>query len=317
MPRTTLAQAGEHAVIAAITNHCPSALNGDDAAVLAHPAPNTRTVVSTDLLIENRHFRRDWSTMNHVGQKAITQNFADIESMGARPIAALLGLSAPGHMLLRDIIDFAEGLSARLETYGASLVGGDITTSDSVMVSITAIGALGGSLPATTLDGARAGQKVVATGVLGESAAGLALLTALGPGNIPDRLMPLVQAHQATIVPQGRGYIARSAGVTAMTDISDGLVVDVHTMAKRSDVHIDLWEDTLAPHSLMLEAATLLGVDPWEWVLSGGEDHALVGTTDSPVPSGFRQVGTVGKTNGHRVTVGGQLPAYTTGWESL
>ena len=83
----TVADVGERAVTLAIQRMAPSSRNGDDAAVLATPAPNTRTVVSTDVLVEGRHFSLNWSSAEEVGRKAIVQNFADIEAMGARPVA--------------------------------------------------------------------------------------------------------------------------------------------------------------------------------------------------------------------------------------
>ena len=87
-PNPTLADVGEQAVITAIVAHAPSTRNGDDAAVLDHAAPNSRTVITTDTLVEGRHFRRDWSHPAEIGRKAITQNFADVEAMGRAPMAS-------------------------------------------------------------------------------------------------------------------------------------------------------------------------------------------------------------------------------------
>ena len=117
----------EQAVITAIVTHAPSTRNGDDAAVLDHAAPNSRTVITTDTLVEGRHFRRDWSHPAEIGRKAITQNFADVEAMGARPIAALLALSAPGDTPLEFVADLARGINERVTDYDAELVGGDVT----------------------------------------------------------------------------------------------------------------------------------------------------------------------------------------------
>lgn len=313
----TLAEVGEKAAINVITSHAPSAFNGDDAAVLRHPAPNTRTVVSTDLLVQERHFKLDWSTPAEIGRKAITQNFADIEAMGARPIAALLGLSAPSYTRLDFVSELAKGIAQRVTDYGAELVGGDITDGESIVISITAIGKLGGSIPALTLDRAKPGQKVVASGEIGASAAGLALLTRFGRDAVPQEFHPLMQSHCQATKPEGRGFVARSAGVTAMTDNSDGLITDLTTMANRSNVSIDLDPQLIAPTPLMIHAAQSLEADPWEWVLSGGEDHTLVGTTNGEPPTGFRVIGTVGKPTAHQpVTVGQQPPRYVRGWDS-
>ncbi|MDK6657824.1 AIR synthase related protein, partial [Escherichia coli] len=87
MTELTIGDIGEFGVIEAIRAIAPSARNGDDAAVLTQTTPNARFVTSTDMLVEGRHFRLDWSTPQQVGAKAAVQNFADIESMGARPTA--------------------------------------------------------------------------------------------------------------------------------------------------------------------------------------------------------------------------------------
>ncbi|AWB82032.1 thiamine-phosphate kinase [Corynebacterium yudongzhengii] len=311
----TVGEIGEKAVIAEIVGAAPSTRNGDDAAVLSHASPNSRTVATTDMLIEGRHFRRDWSTPEEVGKKAITANFADIEAMGARPISALLALAAPPDLPVEFLRRLAMGIDESVSEFAAELVGGDVTQSERLVVSVAAIGELGGNRPALTLDRARAGQKVVANGLIGHSAAGYALLERFGRAGVPEHLDPLVEAHCAPTLSAGRGVVARSAGVTSMTDNSDGLVVDLGAIARASQVGIDLEKDAIAPGPLLIEAGELLDVDPWSWVLSGGEDHTLLATTSGPAPSGFRTIGKV--TRSREVTVAGEKPAHVTGWESF
>lgn len=318
----TLADVGEHGVIDAIREIAPSNLNGDDAAVLLRPAPNHRTVAATDMMVEGRHFRLDWSTPLEIGQKAILRNFADVEAMGARPQAALLAIAAPTSTPLSVVRGIAEGVALRSGQYNAELVGGDLTRADELVLTVTAIGALGGSMKPLTLDAARPGQKVVAHGKIGWAAAGLALLERFGRG-LPQEhadLWSLIDAHCAPWLKPGRGVIARATGATALTDNSDGLVPDVGTIARRSGVSIDLDPAALAPGPLLVQAGLLLDKDPWEWVLAGGEDHTLVGTTNHPAPSGFDVIGRVYAANSARpagVTVGGKAPAYAGGWVSF
>lgn len=314
----TLAEVGELATIAEIIKRAPSRHNGDDAAVLDHGAPNSRTVVTTDMLVEGRHFKLDWSTPAEIGKKAITQNFADVEAMGARPVAVLLALSVPSYTRLEFVTELARGMGERLQDYGAELVGGDITDGESIVVAITAVGQLGGSLAPLTLDAARAGQKLVASGPIGESAAGYALLRRFGREGVPEEFWPLVQAHCAATMAPGRGFVARSAGASAMTDNSDGLISDLTTIAQRSGVSIDLDSSAIAPSQLMQRAAERLECDPWEWTLSGGEDHTLLATVFGAAPTGFREIGTVGhKDHLRTVTIDGKLPAYNLGWKSF
>ena len=311
----TLGEVGEHRAIEAIIAAAPSSRNGDDAAVLNHASPNSRAVATTDMLVEGRHFRSDWSTAEEIGQKSIVQNFADVEAMGARPIAALLAVSAPPHTPVSYLEGIATGIAGRVGEYSAELVGGDLTSGEQLVLSVTAIGSLGGSRPELTLNRARAGQRVVAHGRIGWSAAGLALLERFGREGVPAEYAPLVEAHCAPRLNPGRGVIARATGATAMTDNSDGLVADLGTIARRSGVGVDLHSAEISPAPLLTEAARLLDTDPWEWVLAGGEDHTLLATTAGDPPSGFRAIGRVIRGGG--VTIDGRPPRYDYGWVSF
>lgn len=316
----TVAEIGEHATIRAILDAAPSHRNGDDAAVLPMPNPNTRTVVTTDMLVEGRHFRLDWSRAAEIGHKAVVQNFADIEAMGARPVAVVLALSAPGHTPVDFITELARGIGERVADYSADLAGGDLTGGEHLVVSVSAIGHLGGSMPALTLDGARPGQAVVAAGRIGYSAAGLALLRRYGRDDVPAEFTELVRAHLIPATAPGRGVIARAAGASSMTDNSDGLITDLETLARRSGVGIDLAGVAIAPDELLTAAGRHLGIDPWTWVLTGGEDHTLMGTTSKDAPSGFRVIGAVHRNRpgtGPAVTVDSEPPAHSTGWDSF
>lgn len=322
----TVAEVGEAEVIAAIRAVAPSPLNGDDAAVLPLGG-NSRIVCSTDALVEGRHFRFDYSSPQEVGRKAVAQNFADIQAMGARPTALLCAIATPGDMPLEVLIGIAEGLAAAADPWAAELIGGDVVRSQQLVLSLTAIGELNGPAAATTLDAAGAGQRVIAQGPLGWSAAGLAILEAAGGrAGVPEEplLQELVQWHCAPALPVGRGIIARAAGVAALTDISDGLMRDVGLIAQRSGVCVDLDANALNPDKHLLAAADFVrgqgGVaDPWQWILGGGEDHALVGTSDARVPFGYRRIGAVrqARTDGALVLLDGQPAPEVQGWESL
>lgn len=314
----TLRDVGEHGVIKEIIAAAPSSLNGDDAAVLLPMAPNSRTVATTDMLVEGRHFRLDWSSPFQVGMKAITQNYADIEAMGARPLGALMALGAPLDTPVSVVREIAEGIAKRTGDYNTELVGGDVTQAEKITVSVTAIGALGGDRQPLALSSARAGQKLVAHGRIGWSGAGWALLERFGR-ELPDSaVQPLVDFHCAPEIDPGRGVIARAAGATAMTDNSDGLMHDLMSIAKHSGVHINVFADAIAPDELLVRAGELLDHDPWDWVLAGGEDHTLLGTTLKDPPSGFRVIGEVTRRNGaDYATVDGKPTPYSTGWESF
>jgi thiamine-monophosphate kinase len=176
----TVGELGEFDLIAEIAQLLPRhpALllgAGDDAAVIS--APDRRVVATTDLLVEGRHFRRDWSGPGDVGVKAAAQNLADIAAMGAVPTALLVGIATPGDLPVAWALDLVRGLVAEAERAGASVAGGDITSSDTLMLAVTALGDLAGLTPVSRA-GARPGDLVAVAGRLGWSAAGLALLAA-------------------------------------------------------------------------------------------------------------------------------------------
>ncbi len=128
---------------------------GDDAAVIA--APDGRVVATTDVLVEGRHFRRDWSSAHEVGRKAAAQNLADIVAMGARPTALLVGLAAPADLPAAWALELADGLAEECALVGATVAGGDVVRSDTVVIAVTALGDLEGREPVTR-GGARVGD---------------------------------------------------------------------------------------------------------------------------------------------------------------
>jgi thiamine-monophosphate kinase len=253
---------------------------GDDAAVL--PTPDGRVVASTDLLVEGRHFRRDWSPAQDVGAKAAAQNFADIAAMGARPRALLFGLAVPGELPAQWVLDVTRGLVAECDRAGATIAGGDVTSADTVMLALTALGSMDGLAPVTRA-GARPGDKVAVCGRLGWSAAGLALLEAGADGrteaaSMRPELTELIAAHRRPQPEYQAGPIAAAAGATAMIDISDGLVQDLGHLTADSGVCIDLRSASLPVAPALRLAARELGTEWLGWVLTGGEDHALAAT---------------------------------------
>jgi thiamine-monophosphate kinase len=149
--------------------------NGDDAAVLR--APDGRVVATTDLLVEGRHFRRDWSGPFDIGSKAAAQNLADVAAMGASPTALLVGFATPGVLAVAWAEDLARGIAEECKRAGAHVAGGDVSSADSIMIAITALGDLGGREPVTR-GGAHPGDRLAVAGRLGRSAAGLALIEA-------------------------------------------------------------------------------------------------------------------------------------------
>jgi thiamine-monophosphate kinase len=291
---------------------------GDDAAVLR--APDGRVVATTDMLIEGRHFRRDWSSAADVGHKAAARNFADVAAMGAVPTALLVAFAGPGELPARWAVELAAGIAAECSAVGAKVAGGDTSRADLVVLSVTALGDLGGAAPVTR-GGARPGDVVAVAGSLGAAAAGLELLKAGGPASDSVGLAALVNAHRRPRPPYAAGPQAARLGATSMIDVSDGLIADLGHVAAASGVRIDLIAsrlaaEPLAPAGALRAAASVLGVAGWvPWVLTGGDDHALVATfpARTALPSAWTEVGRVAK--GHGVAIDGEIWTDAGGWD--
>lgn len=284
---------------------------GDDAAVVR--CADGRVVVSTDMLVEGRHFRLDWSTPHDVGRKAIAQNAADIEAMGARPTAFVVGFGAPADTAAADAAALADGMWDEAGRFGAGVVGGDLVQADSWVVSVTVLGDLAGRAPVLR-SGARPGAVLAVAGELGRSAAGYWLWEANVAG--PRGFDGLRRRHLVPEPPYGQGVAAADAGAQAMTDVSDGLIADLGHLAVASQVTIELSTAALtADHQALAPAAAALGADAWSWVLGGGEDHALVAAFPGAVPTGWRVIGRVADGPG-RVLVDGAPWQGEAGWQS-
>ncbi|MFZ1161025.1 thiamine-phosphate kinase [Mycobacterium sp.] len=287
----TLGEIGEFEVIDRLTRGRPESADvalgpGDDGAVVL--AADGRVVVSTDMLVEGRHFRLDWSTPHHVGRKALAQNAADIEAMGARVTAFVVGFGAPPETPAAQVNALADGMWEEAARVGASIVGGDLVGSPQWVVSVTVLGDLAGRGPVLR-SGARAGSQLAVAGQLGLSAAGYELWR-----NGIERFDELRQRHLVPQPPYGQGRVASEAGAQAMIDISDGLVGDLRHVAEASGVAVDLSTEALsADQERLTGAADAVGVDPWDWVFGGGEDHALVAAFAGPVPAEWRVIGRV------------------------
>ncbi|MFC5290844.1 thiamine-phosphate kinase [Actinokineospora guangxiensis] len=304
----TVADVGEFALIRRITATPGRGQDtllgpGDDAAVVA--APDGRVVACTDVLVEGVHFRFDWSPPEQVGRKAAAVNLADIAAMGAVPTGLLVGIACPASTPAPVIEQISAGLAAEAARVRVGVVGGDLTRSDTLVISVTALGSLDGRAPVTRA-GALPGDILAVAGKLGWSAAGFAVL-----GRGFRSPVTVVGAHRVPAPPYAAGPAAALAGATAMIDVSDGLLADLGHIAAASTVAIDLVGDLIPVDQRLVEVATALGADARHWALTGGEDHALAATfpSASVVPPDFRIIGSVGRGSG--VTVDGR--PYTSG----
>uniref|UniRef100_UPI00389A4BBB thiamine-phosphate kinase n=1 Tax=Mycobacterium sp. HUMS_1102779 TaxID=3383487 RepID=UPI00389A4BBB len=310
----TLRQLGEFAVIDRMVRgrRQPGAVllgPGDDAAMVS--AGDGRVLASTDMLVQDRHFRLDWSTPHDVGRKAIAQNAADVEAMGARATAFLVGFGAPGDTAAADADALVDGMWEEAARVGAGIVGGDLVSCPQWVLSVTVLGDLDGRAPVLR-SGAKPGSALAVAGDLGRSAAGYALWH-----NDIDGFEDLRRRHLVPRPPYGAGAAAAAAGAQAMIDVSDGLVADLGHVAEASGVGLDVSTAALAADRDPLgEAAAAAGADAWSWVLGGGEDHALAACFAGPVPPGWRVIGRV-LDGPPRVLVDGAPWGGYAGWQSF
>jgi thiamine-monophosphate kinase len=329
---------------------------GDDAAVVGTPGGSV--VATTDSMVRGRDWRDEWSSAHDVGVKVAAQNLADVAAMGAVPTALLVSLVADPELEVEWAVDLARGIASLAEQAGAPVVGGDLSSAPAgvVVISVTALGDLRGLAPVLR-SGARPGDVVAVCGTLGWSGGGLALYErgetdpdrALGPdaggrrepgatasavgpalGERALAVRALMREHRAPVPPWRSGPPAAAAGAHALIDVSDGLVTDLGRVAAASGVRVDLDGSVLRRHYAAGPLTLALGeADAMFQVLSGGEEHSLVGVfadasslpeAGEEGPDGLDEPWTVvGRVladagDGIRVTVDGEVP-HVRGWD--
>lgn len=242
---------------------------GDDAAVIS--ASSNKLVATLDIAIEDVHFKSLWSSPFEIGAKLTTANLADLFSMGATPKYLLVGAAISEINNSEVITELAQGIRSVADKFEVSVIGGDLSKSEKMSLSITALGEI--ARDPITRSGASAGDLIYLSALPGLSAAGLAILE-----RGLDRPKYVVQAH---LNPKLVAPIKLMEVASAMSDISDGLVSDARNMARASKVDLNFDTNALeaSPDFKDLgELATELGVDVYDWILSGGEDHFFIAT---------------------------------------
>lgn len=270
---------------------------GDDCAVL-RVGRGRELVVTTDLCLEGRHFRRDWHSAESAGHRCLARGLSDVAAMGATPRAAFLSLALPANFDVGWVDGFLDGMLRLAERFGVTLAGGDLAESDKVLADIVVTG----TVPRGTAllrGGARVGDGVYVTGRLGGSAVELAGMAAGlgGSGGAQSFPEPRVRVGRA---------LRRRGIATACMDLSDGLSLDLARLCLASGVGAEL--EGLIPAA---EGAT-----PGQ-ALDGGEDYELLFTAAGEVPARIAgvEVTRIGRmVQGAGVRLGGQ-ELRAGGWE--
>src|SRR3989338_6486440 len=272
---------GEHALIKRLTSSFVQKSKqircgvGDDGAIIASHKGDP-FVMTTDMLLEKRHFRPCWTTWREIGKKSIEVNLSDLAAMGAWPRYALLSLGLPLKTSLRDVEDFYRGASDALRPYMATVIGGDTNASPGGwVISVTMIGDFPKSRKKAPLrNRAKAFDRLYVSGHLGESALGLYCLEKNIKGSF---CRPFIKRH---LCPKARVLLGRALTphIHAMIDLSDGLVADLGHILQESRKGAWGWREAL-PFSLrFIKGTRRLRQNKWTLGLSGGEDYELLFT---------------------------------------
>jgi thiamine-monophosphate kinase len=254
---------------------------GDDAAVLL--GIKNKLVATTDMAVEDVHFNLNWSSPFQIGAKLTTANLADLFAMGATPKYLLVAAALPNEISENFISELANGIRSVADQFNVAVVGGDLSRSAKVALTITAFGDLAGT--AITRDGAKVGDQIYVSELPGLSAAGYAILN-----RGLDRPRYVVQAHlNPKLIPPTQ--LIKVA--TALCDISDGISIDGSNIAKASKVNFSLDKELIRAangFSDLAELATELNEDVFDWILNGGEDHFFLAAVNPENISGLSAI---------------------------
>ena len=308
----TLADIGEFGLIDRIVDHtsmteCVVVGPGDDTAVIS---TSGEVLITSDMLVEGVHFKQDWSTAIDVGRRAAAASLADIAAMGGSARTLIVSFGAPASTPSSWAIGCATGLREEAAKAGACVAGGDVVASPIIVVNVTALGDApkGGAI---LRSGARVGDRVAICGRFGWAAAGLAVLSR---GFRSPRA--LVDAHRFPDIDYAAG-VAAARSATAMIDVSDGLIADAGHIARASDVSIDIDTNSWEIPDAIAATAAAYNVDPRVWMLTGGDDHALLATFGPrrKLPAGFTVIGMVIEQGEFLVLTDGKPCEYPSGFE--
>jgi thiamine-monophosphate kinase len=244
---------------------------GDDAAVL-----DDGTVLALDMVVDGIHVRRATHSPGDIGHSALAVNISDIAAMGAVPVAALVGLGLPPDVGADEVDAIYEGIEALAARVGMSIVGGDVSASPVLSLSVSIVGRMSDGISPVLRSGGRAGDILVMTGPLGASAAGLMILEDPARGQGISECDDLVNAHLRPTPLVADGLHLAEAGARAMLDISDGLLLDADRLARASGLRAEIDLDAVPRAPGVDHVARAAGLDPWVVAATGGEDYQLL-----------------------------------------
>lgn len=255
---------------------------GDDAAIVA-PSRGRELVLTTDLLVEGVHFDPRTASIEDIGYKAAIANLSDIAAMGARPEYALVSIALPPGWTTPQVLRLYRGITEACRPQGVTLIGGDTSASPyGLFLNLTVVG----SVPtgrALMRSGARPGDLLYVTGTLGDSLAGLALLSRGNrrrtPGLNASARSFLIARHRRPVALSRLGQLLSIHRLaSAAIDVSDGLSGDLRHLCEQSRVGAEVRADALPLSPALRAYARSSNTDPVALALRGGEDYELLFT---------------------------------------
>ncbi|HEX2097371.1 MAG TPA: thiamine-phosphate kinase [Solirubrobacterales bacterium] len=294
--------------------------SGDDASVTV---PGGATATSVDALVEGVHFRREHASLVAIGHKALATALSDLAAMGAEPGEAYVFLGVPPDLDEAGCLELVEGMIELARATGTTLAGGDVSRAPALTLSTTVVGHAAAAEDLLTRSGARHGDLVAVTGELGGAAAGLVLLEA---GR--NERLDLIERQLRPRPRLRAGRALAASGATAMIDLSDGLAGDARHLAVASEVALEIDASALPLEAGVGDAAAIVGREPLELALSGGEDYELLVTLPPELyeraAAAVRETGTaltpVGEAvagAGVEIRLPGGAPSAATGFDQL
>ena len=244
---------------------------GDDAAVVA---TDKHSVITTDMAIEDVHFKTEWSSPYEIGSKITVANLADIYAMGADPHYLVVALTLTGNEEMDWIKNLAQGIADTAASSDSVVVGGDLSRGEKIMISMTAVGS---SRIHITRSGARAGDSIYLSALPGWSRAGLEVLSK-NLSQSPAHARALSQFKSPELNPT----LMRSfKNAHALCDVSDSLLIQAEQISKASGVNLVIDSRKIERSEGFADLAAVahsIGCEVWDLIASGGEDHVLLAT---------------------------------------
>lgn len=253
---------------------------GDDCAVIKY-LPGKYLLTTCDVQVDGVHFLSSKAKPEHIGAKSVAVNVSDIAAMGGKPILCMVSLIIPNKFDVRFIDGIYKGIKKSCRLYGVQIIGGNISSGKQLSIDIFMIGEIN-SDELILRSGAKIGDKILVTGLLGEAAAGLELVRN-EISNSAEFDVNYLKSRQFTPTPRllESSIIAKSKLATSMIDISDGLLSDVSHICQQSNVGAVIYESQIPLSDDVMKVEKQFGKKPLTFALSSGEDYELLFTAPS------------------------------------